>query len=101
LIFIRRGLELNPAYEEDQIMATANVSPEGVVTIPKSIRVALGIENGGPVEFVPYMEGQVTLIAVNLSPKVLKGILPRPDLDCSVEEMVELAAKRAVMAQKW
>lgn len=82
-------------------MATANVSPDGVVTIPKSIRAALGIENGGRVEFVTYMEGQVTLIAVNLSPNVLKGILPRPDLDCSVEEMVELAAKRAVMSQKW
>lgn len=82
-------------------MATAYVSPDGSVIIPESIRAALGLENGGRVEFVPIMEGQVSLVAANLSPSVLKGFLPRPDVDCSVEEMIELGIKRAMMAQKW
>jgi bifunctional DNA-binding transcriptional regulator/antitoxin component of YhaV-PrlF toxin-antitoxin module len=82
-------------------MATAYVSPEGVVTIPESILAALGLNAGGRVEFVPIMDGHVSLVAANLSPSVLKGVLPRPDLDCSVEEMVELGAKRAMLAQKW
>ncbi|WP_147328124.1 MULTISPECIES: AbrB/MazE/SpoVT family DNA-binding domain-containing protein [unclassified Duganella] len=82
-------------------MATAYVSPDGSVIIPESIRVALGLENGGRVEFVPIMEGHVSLVATNLSPSALKGILPRPDVDCSVEEMIELGIKRAMMARKW
>ncbi|OEZ62242.1 hypothetical protein [Duganella sp. HH105] len=82
-------------------MATAYVSPDGSVTIPESIRVALGLENGGRVEFVSIMEGQVSLVAANLSPSVLKGFLHRPDVDCSVEEMIELGIKRAMMAKKW
>lgn len=81
-------------------MTTAFVSAEGNVAVPLSIRKALGLEGGGRIEFLPFGDGQVLLIAMNLSPAVLKGILPKPDLDCTVEEMVEIAAKRAAWASR-
>ena len=81
-------------------MTAALVSPEGNVTIPPEIRKELGLEHGGRIEFVPFGEGQVVLVAMTLSPSVLRGILPKPDLQCSVEEMVEIAARRAAWANK-
>jgi len=81
-------------------MTTAFVSADGIVTVPLPIRKALGLENGGRIDFLPFGDGQVVMIAMNLSPSVLKGILPKPDLDCTVEEMVEIAAKRAAWASK-
>ncbi len=81
-------------------MTTAFVSADGNVNIPQSIRKALGLENGGRIEFLPFGDGQVVMIAMNLSPSVLKGILPKPDLDCTVEEMIEIASKRAAWASR-
>jgi bifunctional DNA-binding transcriptional regulator/antitoxin component of YhaV-PrlF toxin-antitoxin module len=80
-------------------MAEAQISSEGMVVIPSSILKALGLESGGTVEFIPDIEGMVMLIARNLSPQNLRGTLPKPNLDCSVDEMVELGIKRAVMAR--
>jgi hypothetical protein len=40
------------------------------------------------------------MIAKNRSISMLKGILPKPELDCSAEELVEIAVKRAVTAGK-
>lgn len=79
-------------------MATSFVSSDGQVTIPEEILTILGLEKGGQVEFVHLMAGQVTMVPRNVSIKSMKGILPKPDIDCSVEEMVEIAAKRAAMA---
>jgi AbrB family looped-hinge helix DNA binding protein len=81
-------------------MTAAFVSPDGTVTIPQEIRNKLGLENGGRIELVPFGEGQVMLVAMTLSPSVLRGFLPKPDLQCSVEEMVEIAAQRAALANK-
>ncbi|MYM86858.1 AbrB family transcriptional regulator [Duganella sp. BJB488] len=81
-------------------MTIAFLAPDGTVTVPRSVRKALGLENGGRIEFLPFGDGQVVMIAMNLSPKMMEGILPKPDLDCSVEEMIEIAAKRAALASK-
>jgi bifunctional DNA-binding transcriptional regulator/antitoxin component of YhaV-PrlF toxin-antitoxin module len=81
-------------------MTAAIVSPDGNVNIPEDIRKKLGLEHGGRIELVPFGEGQVMLVAMTLSPSALRGFLPKPDLQCSVEEMVEIAAKRAALANK-
>lgn len=81
-------------------MATSFVAPDGGVIIPEEILAFLGLEKGGPVEFVHLMPGQVTMVPRNLSAKSLKGILPKPAVDCSIEEMVDLAARRGAMATK-
>lgn len=81
-------------------MATSYVSSDGRVTIPEEILVFLGLERGGQVEFVHLMAGQVTMIPRNLPANSLKGILPKADVDCSIEEMVEIAGRRAAMAAK-
>ncbi|WP_373989361.1 AbrB/MazE/SpoVT family DNA-binding domain-containing protein [Duganella sp. BuS-21] len=81
-------------------MVTAFVAADGSVTVPRSVRKALGLEQGGRIEFLSYGEGQVLLVAKNLSPSILKGSLPKPDIDCAAEDMVEFAAKRAAMASK-
>jgi bifunctional DNA-binding transcriptional regulator/antitoxin component of YhaV-PrlF toxin-antitoxin module len=81
-------------------MTTAFVASDGTVTVPPSVRKALGLENGGRIEFLPFGDGQVVMLSTNLSPKILKGVLLKPDLDCSVEEMVEIAVKRAALASR-
>ena len=81
-------------------MTTALVSPDGNMTLPAPIAAALGLEHGGRVEFVQLADGQVTMIARTLPAQVLRGILPKPDVRCSAEEMVTTAARRAAMAAK-
>jgi len=81
-------------------MTTAFISADGNVTVPASVRKALGLESGGRIEFLPFGDGQVVMIAMNLSAGELKNILPKPSLNGSVEEMVEVAVRRAALASR-
>ncbi|MYM29673.1 AbrB family transcriptional regulator [Duganella sp. CY15W] len=81
-------------------MNEAEVSPEGVVTIPYAIRKELGVEHGGKIEFIRDLDGIIVLVGRNISLDVIKGILPRPEIDGSVEELVGLGIKRAMLDQK-
>ncbi|MGV7210936.1 AbrB/MazE/SpoVT family DNA-binding domain-containing protein [Oxalobacteraceae bacterium A2-2] len=76
-------------------MAEAQVSPHGEVVIPPEILQALGLQEGGRVEFVWYPDGRLGMVARGPVLPHLKGILPKPQCDLTVEEMCDLAAIRA------
>lgn len=82
------------------MMAITFLAADGTIKLSPSIQKVLGIKSGDRIELVRFDDGQVLMIAKNRSISSLKGILPKPDLDCSVEEMVEIAVKRAVTAGK-
>jgi bifunctional DNA-binding transcriptional regulator/antitoxin component of YhaV-PrlF toxin-antitoxin module len=81
-------------------MAMTTFAADGTIKLPRSIQKALGLKNGDRIELLKYEDGQVLMIAKNRSITELKGILPRLDLDCSVEELLEIAVKRAVRVDK-
>lgn len=81
-------------------MAMTFVAEDGTIRLPLSIQRALKLKTGDQIELLPFDDGQVLMIAKNGEIASLKGILPKPDLDCSVEEMVELGVERAILAKK-
>jgi bifunctional DNA-binding transcriptional regulator/antitoxin component of YhaV-PrlF toxin-antitoxin module len=81
-------------------MAEAYVSPEGVVTIPEKFRAALGLENGGRVEFVQFEDGELTMIALTLPAEALRGILGKPRRHYTIEQMDEIVGRCVAQAAK-
>lgn len=79
-------------------MAIAVLTSKGQVTIPASVRTALGIGTGDRIEFVEAENGQFTVMAATKSIKSLKGIIPatRP---VSLEEMNAAIAARGAAAR--
>jgi AbrB family looped-hinge helix DNA binding protein len=67
-------------------MAVAVLSSKGQVTIPVSVRTALGIGTGDRIEFVETENGQFTVMAATKSVKSLRGIIPATRT-VSIEEM--------------
>ncbi len=68
-------------------MATATLTSKGQVTIPVSVRVALGLDTGSRVEFVDKGNGQFAIVPATSSVKALKGILSKPTKSISIEDM--------------
>jgi antitoxin PrlF len=68
-------------------MTTATVTSKGQITIPVSVRTALGIEAGSRVEFVQTGTNEFSLISATQSVKQLKGILSKPQKPVSIEDM--------------
>lgn len=81
-------------------MAMTFVAEDGTIRLPLSIQRALKLKAGDRIELLPFDDGQVLMIAKNGEIASLKGILPKPDVDCSVEEMVALGVERAILAKK-
>jgi len=50
-------------------MTTAAITSKGQVTIPASVRAALGLEAGSRVEFVEIAERQFGIVPVNVPVK--------------------------------
>jgi antitoxin PrlF len=70
-------------------MSLSTLTRKGQTTIPKDIRERLGLKPGDRIRFMVNPDGSVTLVAVNLSVKQLRGILPRPERLATIEEMNE------------
>lgn len=68
-------------------MTTATITSKGQVTIPKDVRVRLGIDAGDRVEFIEIEDGVFQIVAATQDVKALKGIVPRPTKVVTVEEM--------------
>ena len=69
-------------------MPRATVTSKGQITLPKDIRMHLGVGAGDRVEFRITPDGTVTVTPQEGSVRRLFGILGRPDLaDISVEAM--------------
>jgi AbrB family looped-hinge helix DNA binding protein len=68
-------------------MPASKITAKGQITIPKSIRDALGVDTGDRVEFVVRADGVVEMIARTRPLLSLAGILGVRRLGLSVEDM--------------
>lgn len=75
-------------------MSTATITSKGQVTIPMSVRTALGLDAGSRVEFVEFTKGQFTLVPATNHVQALKGILKKPAQPVSIETMNEAIANQ-------
>ncbi|MEN3363414.1 MAG: antitoxin PrlF [Burkholderiales bacterium] len=76
------------------IIATATVTSKGQVTIPASVRAALGLDTGSRIEFVETGEGQYTIVAATSPVQALKGVLRKPMTPVSIEDMNRAIAEQ-------
>lgn len=75
-------------------MPTATVTSKGQITIPNTVRLALGLHSGDRVEFIELTEGAFTMIAATSPMTALKGLVAKPAKPISLEEMNETIAAR-------
>ncbi|WPN48379.1 AbrB/MazE/SpoVT family DNA-binding domain-containing protein [Pseudomonas sp. P8_241] len=77
-------------------MTTAFVSSKGQITIPVEVRATLGLSPGDRVEFVEFEVGQFAIKAATYSVHSLKGMIRKPTVAVSIEDMnAAIAAKGA------
>ena len=75
-------------------MATATLTSKGQITIPASVRAALGLETGSRVEFVDNGHGQFSIVPVNSPVRALKGLLGKPPQPVSIADMNRVIAEQ-------
>jgi len=75
-------------------MSTSTVTSKGQITIPRDVRMALGIESGDKVHFNVDDEGRVFFVPVTVAVTSLKGIVPKPNKAVCVEDMRATIIKR-------
>ncbi|MDD0998002.1 AbrB/MazE/SpoVT family DNA-binding domain-containing protein [Pseudomonas sp. TNT2022 ID1044] len=68
-------------------MASATVNSKGQITIPVQVRAALGLQPGDEVEFVNLENGQFAMAAATYSVKRLKGMIRKPKIIVSIDDM--------------
>lgn len=80
-------------------MTTATMTSKGQVTIPATVRMALGVESGDRLEFVQVQPGRFELVAATHSVTELKGIIRKPKSPVSIEDMNSAIAKQGAKAR--
>jgi len=80
-------------------MATATVTSKGQITIPASVRAALGFDAGSRVDFVEIGNGQFAIVAATEHVESLKGMLRRPESPVTIEQMNDAIAARGRSAR--
>jgi len=81
-------------------VATATLTSKGQITVPKSVRNALGLDSGDRVEFVETERGQFAIIAATRSIQELNGkYRGRRNKPVSIEEMNAAIRKRATRSR--
>lgn len=68
-------------------MAISTITSKGQTTIPQQIRAYLGLHSGDKVDFLIEEDGKVTLAALTVDVRELKGSLPKPKKTVSIEQM--------------
>lgn len=71
------------------------MTSKGQITLPKDIRMRLGLKQGDRVRFILEDDGRVRLVPAKRDVSELMGILPNPKRRLSLEEMDD-AVKTAV-----
>jgi AbrB family looped-hinge helix DNA binding protein len=79
-------------------VAVAVLSSKGQVTIPVSVRTALGIGTGDRIEFVQLENGEFKVMAATKSVKSLRGIITATT-PVSIEEMNAAIAAQGAAAR--
>ena len=80
-------------------MSTATLTSKGQITIPVTVRNALGLHAGDRVEFVEVEHGQFAIIAATLPVTALKGLIRKPVTPVSIEQMNQVIAKHGAAAK--
>jgi AbrB family looped-hinge helix DNA binding protein len=80
-------------------MVSAKLTSKGQITIPATVRAALGLEAGSRVEFVETGNGTFSIIAATEEVQSLKGMLKKPAKPVSIEAMHQAIAARARSAK--
>ncbi|MET0963241.1 MAG: AbrB/MazE/SpoVT family DNA-binding domain-containing protein [Noviherbaspirillum sp.] len=80
-------------------MVSAKVTSKGQVAIPAAVRAALGLDAGSRVEFVEIGNRQFAIVPANEEVQGLKGMLRRPAVPVSIEEMNIAIATRGRTAK--
>ena len=75
-------------------MATATLTSKGQVTIPASVRAALGLDTGSRIEFVENANGQYAIVAATSPVMALKGMLAKPAIPVSISDMNRAVAEQ-------
>ncbi len=76
-------------------MAEATITSKGQLTLPKEIRIALGVGPGDRVAFVRMDDGNFVMMPANRSVMQLKGFLARPRKAVTLEDMDKAIAEGA------
>lgn len=76
-------------------MTTATITSKGQLTLPKEIRIALGVGPGDRVDFVRMEDGNFAVLPATRSVKSLKGLIPRPKKAVSLADMDAAIARGA------
>ena len=71
------------------------ITSKGQVTIPKPIRDRLHLEPGDKIDFILDEDGDLRVTPVTASVTQLKGMVPRPRVPVSLNEMNEAIARAA------
>jgi len=81
-------------------MSEAKMTSKGQITLPKEIRLKLGLKQGDRVRFIVDDDGRVRLLPAKRDVSELMGILPSPKRRLSLKEMdeaVQIAVARHVL----
>jgi AbrB family looped-hinge helix DNA binding protein len=71
-------------------MSEAKLTSKGQITLPKEIRLKLGLKHGDRVRFIVEDDGRVRLLPAKRDVTELMGILPRPKRTLSIEDMDDI-----------
>lgn len=82
----------------ESAVTTATLTSKGQITIPASVRTALGVEAGDRVEFVEVEPGRFELVAATLSVTALKGLVRKPKTPVTIEAMNAAIAAQGAKA---
>ena len=81
-------------------MPSSTITSKGQVTIPVQVRTALGVNTGDRIEFVETEKGRFAIIAATNSVRQLKGLIRKPAVPVSVEEMNAAILRQAARGSK-
>ena len=69
------------------------MTSKGQITVPKDVRLKLGLKPGDRVRFLVEADGRVRLLPAKRDIGELVGILPKPKRALTIEEMDEAIAR--------
>lgn len=76
-------------------MTAATLTSKGQLTLPKDVRVALGVGPGDRVDFVRMDDGNFAVMPATHAVKSLKGLIAKPKVPVSLEDMDKAIAQGA------
>jgi len=74
-------------------MSEAKMTTKGQITVPKDVRLKLGLRPGDRVRFIVEDDGRVRLLPAKRDISELVGMLPKPKRALTLEEMDEAIAQ--------